>query len=437
MSLSDLPRELLLNIALYLDEPEMNALCRTNRGVYDLLNTDLYRRNMTKKSGPSPQGRSLLWGAKNGVKATVQRAIAAGRRRHVGPPLPEYYQSALIATVQEGYTHLVKLLLEVNGIDLNRWWPENPLTLAAKEGHSAIVELLLAAVDINPNAIHRRSSFGYSALHWACQNGDTSTVNLLLAKDGIDINLRHPYTGNTPLMQAANTGSVSVMESLLARDDLDPNIMNSWGDRALYPSLRLGCTIVKSLLNHPKIDPNLEVHLNQTGLMCACEIGDLDIVKLFLDREDIDVNRQDYISGETALDLAIIFGKLEAIKLLLDRDDLDLNNSNNRYRWTPLHWACFYRNLPAVDLLLKRKDVDPNAKNYRGSTPLAYASCWRQSPPHDELDFVHLLFTHPDIDPNPVDSNGFHMLENVINHYKYPSQYRRELECLLRDHGAT
>jgi ankyrin repeat protein len=46
-------------------------------------------------------------------------------------------------------------------------------------------------------------------------------------------------------------------------------------------------TIVKSFLDHPKVDPNIVVHNGQTGLICACEIGDPNIVKLFLDREGI------------------------------------------------------------------------------------------------------------------------------------------------------
>jgi ankyrin repeat protein len=86
-------------------------------------------------------------------------------------------------------------------------------------------------------------------------------------------------------------------------------------------------------------------------------------VKLFLDREGIDVNRQDP-TGETALDRAIFSSNLEAAKLLLGRDDLDLNHRDNIHGRTALHWACINRNLPAVDLPLKRKDVNPNAKDY-------------------------------------------------------------------------
>jgi ankyrin repeat protein len=49
----------------------------------------------------------------------------------------------------------------------------------------------------------------------ACEEGHVEIINLLLAKDGIDINLVHR---TTPLIAAAEKGLVEVVESFLARD---------------------------------------------------------------------------------------------------------------------------------------------------------------------------------------------------------------------------
>jgi len=84
MSLSNLPKELLLNIALHLDDAGMNAFCRTNNEIYEFLNMHLYRRDMTDDFGYGEPGESLLWGATFGVEATVKKAIAAGRQQHLG-----------------------------------------------------------------------------------------------------------------------------------------------------------------------------------------------------------------------------------------------------------------------------------------------------------------------------------------------------------------
>jgi ankyrin repeat protein len=142
-NLPHLPRELLQEIAYHLDDAGLNTLCRTNRQVYDFLNLYLYRRDMTNKS--DQQGRSLCWGARKGVKATVQWAIAAGRQQqHLGSPLPECYRHALNIAVGNGNVHLVKLLLEVNGMD------------------------------VTANVIYPSSD--NSALHLACQRGDVQYI---------------------------------------------------------------------------------------------------------------------------------------------------------------------------------------------------------------------------------------------------------------------
>jgi ankyrin repeat protein len=54
-----------------------------------------------------------------------------------------------------------------------------PLFLAAKQGHDAIVELLLAVVDINPNL---GVPGGESPLSAACWEGHLSIVKQLLAR---------------------------------------------------------------------------------------------------------------------------------------------------------------------------------------------------------------------------------------------------------------
>ncbi|KAN0069064.1 Ankyrin repeat-containing domain protein [Elaphomyces granulatus] len=355
---------------------------------------------MTNKS--DKQGQSLCWGAWKRVKATVQWAIAADRQQQHSP-LPECYRHALNIAVGDRNVHLVKLLLEVNGMDIT-------------------------ANIIDPSS-------GNSALHLACHRGETSVVKLLLAKDSIDINLRNE-NGNTPLMQAAKCPWVPVMKSLLARNDLDPNIRSFNGDHVVYPSLYLGYTIVKSLLDHPKADrdPNLVVgsFFRETGLMRACEIGDPNIVKLYLDREGIDLNRQDH-GGCTALDKAIASydntqGRSEVIKLLLGQDNIDLNHRDNTtHGRTALHRACISSNLLAVDLLLKRKDIDPNARDNSGATPLTYACC---SGPIRDPDIVKLYLDREGIDLNRRDHKGFTALDKAVASYSI-TQGRLEIIKLL------
>ena len=266
MLLPDLPTDVLLGIADYLHDADLNALSCINRQVYDILNWHLYRRDMTKSQRPwfwywkrgmavtRYWSRSLFWAIKNGVEGTLQWALAPGQ--HLDP-LPDCYDCALVDAVNAGDVRLVKLLLKVDGLDPNllRGLCERPpLAEAARQGNIAVIELLLAAVDINPNAGDR--FYHFSALHWACK-----------------------------------IGHVHIVKQLLARDDVNVNAID------VYNSLPL-----------------------HYGTMHA------DVVKLLLLREGIDVNAQN-LRGWTALTLAAYYNGFEAAKLLLllERDDIDLN----------------------------------------------------------------------------------------------------------------
>jgi ankyrin repeat protein len=440
MLLSDLPREIIPWITNYLEDVGMNAFCHMISDLYSLL----HRRHLTKSSS-----KSLLRGKNKGIKV-------AGR--HLDP-VPERFHTALRVAVDQGNARLVELLLKVDGINPNFRGDlqSAPLLLAVEKGHSDIVELLLAIDNIDPNVkdlqsatplLHActmghisivkqlldRDDVDLNALGFngsktpliaACHNQDAEMVNLLLAKDGINVNL-HNIDGDTPLMIATKLGSVRVVESLLARDDLDPSIVNSRGDYVLEHSVFWGRDMVKLLLDRPNVDPNFVPGwgINRTALMQACIIGDPEVVQLFLDHKDVDINRQDHI-GYTALCLATLYNRFDAARLLLDRDDIDANLPNYMGR-TALFCACDKKLLSMVDLLIQNDDVDPNYRDNFGFTPLAWACLSNQ------VAIVRSLLSRCDTDPNPMNDNiGISLLSQVAKNIT--PRYGGEIESLLHD----
>ncbi|KAN0068566.1 hypothetical protein V8E54_013290 [Elaphomyces granulatus] len=198
MSFPDLPRELLFEIAYQLDDAEMNALCRTNRQIYDSLNGCLYRRDLTRLVC-----RSLSWARKNcqgvEVQATVQQAIAAGR--HLDHIPAEQYGSILEVAVLHGHTGIVELLLN-EGINCDL---DGHLRIAVSHGHAAIVELLLAVPNVGPN-LHIQEAFpshphGHldvkytHILVYSAREGNDAIVKLLLDHPDIKLPRGRWYIG--------------------------------------------------------------------------------------------------------------------------------------------------------------------------------------------------------------------------------------------------
>ncbi|KAH6883905.1 ankyrin repeat-containing domain protein [Thelonectria olida] len=127
-------------------------------------------------------------------------------------------ENLLMKMVQQGDEIGVKMLLgerDKNGMrtDTNCEDPKDrqtPLSLAAENGHEAIVKLLLDTGNADVNA---KDADGLTPLSLVARNGHEAIVKLLLDTGNADANVKNEY-GRTPLSLAARNGHEGIVKLL-------------------------------------------------------------------------------------------------------------------------------------------------------------------------------------------------------------------------------
>jgi len=135
-----------------------------------------------------------------------------------------------------------------------------------------------------------------------------------------------------------------------------------------------------------------------SGLHCASFFGIVELVTVLINDGAYQVDQQD-CTGSTPLTWAAGNGHEGVVKLLLEREDVD-PNLPNRDGDTPLGCAAITGYDGVVKLLLERLNVDPNHQCMNGLTPLGWAAG------HGHEGVVKLLLEREDVDPNLPDKSG-------------------------------
>ena len=142
----------------------------------------------------------------------------------------------------------------------------------------------------------------------------------------------------------------------------------------------------------------LEDESGRTPLSWAAGVGQEAVVRLLIERDDIDFNAGDY-DGKTPLIWAAERGHEAVVRLLIERDGVDIDAKDNR-GITPLMWAAGRGHEAVVLLLIERDSVDINAKDIEGKTPLLRAA----EEGHEAV--VQLLIERDGININAKDDEG-------------------------------
>ncbi len=165
-----------------------------------LLRAESTSTQRQQTSTSAEQNNSLLYAAaRDGNAEKLRQLLSAGANVNWANTA-ENNNTVLIVAINQGHDNCVRILLDEQGIDINKTDKDGntPLLWAATYGRREAMRLLLAERRIDVNMADK---WGYTPLHSAALNGHTECVRLLLASPEINVNKEDKYD-QTPLQYA-------------------------------------------------------------------------------------------------------------------------------------------------------------------------------------------------------------------------------------------
>ena len=395
-----------------------------------LIQTGLFDVNEPMKDGVTP----LMVACFADLPEIVELLLSCGGNPHLQSGNKT---TALFCACLGGFAEVVRVLLRVPGINVNR---NNPLLAACRAGFSEIVDLLLAVPTIHVNKTDKRNRH---PLQVAFKKGQHEVIRSLLSHPDIEVNTADKYQ-QTLLHIAVKKKDLRLIQNLVRCRHLDLNLFMNGGRTALHNAIRLPKQvkvreqIVCELLTCPGLDVNLpEEDSMLTPLHLSLLFESTTIAQAILERSDTDILRKDIVNvyplhiaagnglssfvdifcdrapgiinarretdGATPLHFAAINNKgcVDVIRRLLRCPDVQVNLVTNN-GWTAFNMACGCGHLSAVKAFLEIPEVDFELRSNRGASPFheaIYGGCG---------EVVRFLVQDARFDVNSKTDTGLH-----------------------------
>lgn len=347
------------------------------------LKADVNMRDTT----PS-QCTALFYAARAGKNTIVQQLASA--KADVDCRFADTGVTPLAMAIERNMPETVDLLLKQGANPRLRLLQppyQTIFMMAVAQNRPELTKKLLPLALVAQQSSARENTQGNDFLK-ACERGDITTVNKLLA-ERVNIEYRHPATGATPLMVAAHTGKHDVVHTLLISGAyVNASASKGLKENALLMAAQAGhLAVVRELLNfgaavdarradgatafslavaqgnkdmaefllahHADIDCRFADSC-ATPLIQAAAHGNADMV-LWLLVHGADINAVDK-SQDNALIAAAKNDRAAVIQLLLDAG-MDINSFSGDKGLTPLTIAIQRGCMPVFNLLKDRADI--------------------------------------------------------------------------------
>ncbi len=237
------------------------------------------------------------WPTLTRVKAAIGHATAASWLAGVADRSPRPGDGLLYAAWTGDLAEAERLIAEGADVDEKRSRdPRTPLVAAARNGHWAVVRLLLDnGADVNYHAM------GDETALMAAANSGSEDIVIELLQRGARANEKVRGDGS-PLIAAARSGSREAVQRLLDAG-ADPNLYVRGDEAPLFHAVVGGHADVVEALIRAGADPSVEYRGDGTPLMLAIRHGHDDIAELLL-KAGAAVNSQVRGDGTALIDAA-------------------------------------------------------------------------------------------------------------------------------------
>jgi ankyrin repeat protein len=386
----------------------LHVACKSESGIVEqLLRNKHINVNLLTTKGLTALYVACEYGVDSNVKQLVKAAGILVNETQSANGWTPLIAACDRANAQSDQLSCIETLLGATGIDVNKSKNDGAtaLYIACNRKHLEAVHLLLRAQGINVNKAKKN---GKTPLYNACYKGSSVVVEALLGAPGILVN-KATKDGETPLCIACKKGNWDIVVLLLMFDKIQVDEA-AW---AIMSSMRQVMTrqneIANIIENKLDEDENLKRLLvfgpyNRSFFYKACNQNLPKIVTALSAREDVNVNQpfdRPHGTGTTPLTEAI--PSLELVRILLKREGINVNKQDT-LGWTPLIQACMANSIDIVQELLQTRSIRVNAKSTdSGYTALHYACSAHKASPK----IISMLLKRPEIDVNvPSDQGG-------------------------------
>ncbi|KAL2810045.1 ankyrin repeat-containing domain protein [Aspergillus granulosus] len=327
MNLLDLPGELILSIAYYLNAKQLSRFSRTSRHVHPLVMPLLYRRNIkySNASGVNKQLTPLEVGSRWG---SFFRNMEADLEEYAHPstltdpsglPLPI---SVKIRARDKVLSEFIKHGADINTLtEETRYGQKEPLLFHAAHQRELASVILLIKHGANPRVVSDYDKM--TALHWAALGGCAKITRFLLCHGAdVDISARDDE-GRTPLHYAASYGHVAAIR-ILVEHGADINAQDEEGNTPLHLMMMNGKPApddwcIPALRVMFELGADTEVGLYEDGKkalhIAVLNQRDTDFMEVLLSEGEMDLNCRT-VGGRTPLSCAIENGDKRIFKML-------------------------------------------------------------------------------------------------------------------------